>query len=87
MQDMSATGRVLVNFADKTSSTGGPLHTQMAPTPLCASAGLPVEEISHLVGHRGTTVTELVYRHQPRPVVQTGATIMDQLFARRHEGA
>ncbi len=51
-----------------------------------SDAGLPVEEISHLVGHRGTTVTELVYRHQLRPVVQTGATIMDQLFARRDEG-
>ena len=35
-----------------------------------SDAGLPVEEISHLVGHRGTTVTELVYRHQLRPVVQ-----------------
>lgn len=27
-------------------------------------AGIPVEQISQLVGHRGTTVTELVYRHQ-----------------------
>ena len=32
-----------------------------------------VEEISRLVGHSGTTVTELVYRHQLRPVIQTGA--------------
>jgi hypothetical protein len=30
--------------------------------------------------HRGTTVTELVYRHQLKPVVQTGATVMDRLF-------
>ena len=52
-----------------------------------SDAGLPVEKISHLVGHRGTTVTELVYRHQLRPVVQTGATIMDRLFSRRDEGA
>jgi hypothetical protein len=29
----------------------------------------------------GTTVTELVYRHQLRPVIQTGATVMDQLFS------
>lgn len=47
-----------------------------------SDAGLPVEQISQLVGHRGTTVTELVYRHQLRPVLQTGATIMDQLFTR-----
>jgi hypothetical protein len=25
-------------------------------------------------------VTELVYRHQLRPVIQTGAMFMDQLF-------
>jgi integrase len=45
-----------------------------------SDAGIPVEEISQLVGHRGTTVTELVYRHQLRPVIQTGATVMDRLF-------
>src|SRR4051812_23005119 len=35
---------------------------------------------ARLVGHSGTTVTELVYRHQLRPVIQTGATVMDRLF-------
>ena len=29
-----------------------------------SDAGVPVEDISRLVGHSGTTVTELVYRHQ-----------------------
>jgi integrase len=48
-----------------------------------SDAGIPVEQISQLVGHRGTTVTELVYRHQLRPVLQTGATVMDQLFETR----
>lgn len=47
---------------------------------LLSNAGVPVEQISQLVGHRGTTVTELVYRHQLRPVLQTGTTVMDQLF-------
>jgi hypothetical protein len=42
--------------------------------------GVPLEEISQLVGHSGTTVTELVYRHQLKPVIQTGATVMDRLF-------
>jgi integrase len=37
-----------------------------------SDAGVPVEEVSQLVGHSGTTVTELVYRHQLRPVIQTG---------------
>jgi integrase len=52
-----------------------------------SDAGVPVEQISQLVGHSGTTVTELVYRHQLRPVLQTGATVMDQLFNHRDESA
>jgi integrase len=47
---------------------------------LLSDAGVPVEMISQLVGHRGTSVTEIVYRHQIRPVIQTGATVMDELF-------
>jgi integrase len=47
---------------------------------LLSDAGVPLEEISQLVGHSGTTVTELVYRHQLKPVIQTGATVMDRLF-------
>ena len=46
-----------------------------------SDAGVPLEQISQLVGHSGTTVTELVYRHQLRPGIQTGATVMDQLFS------
>ena len=45
-----------------------------------SDASVPLEEISRLVGHSGTAVTELVYRHQLRPVLQTGATVMDELF-------
>jgi hypothetical protein len=33
-----------------------------------------------LVGHKSTTVTELIYRKQLRPVVQTGAIVMDGIF-------
>ena len=47
---------------------------------LLSDAGVSLEDISRLVGHSGTNVTELVYRHQIRPVIQTGATIMDRLF-------
>jgi integrase len=38
-----------------------------------SDAGVPVEEISRLVGHTGTTVTELVYRHQLKPAIQSSA--------------
>lgn len=50
-----------------------------------SDAGVPLEEISRLVGHAGTTVTELVYRHQLKPVIQTGATVMDRLFGPGNE--
>lgn len=42
--------------------------------------GMPVEEISRLMGHSGTAVTELVYRHKLRPVLQSGASVMDSAF-------
>ncbi|MBW1601778.1 site-specific integrase [Streptomyces sp. JJ66] len=47
---------------------------------LLSDSGVPLEEISRLVGHSGTAVTELVYRKQIRPVIQTGATAMDAIF-------
>jgi integrase len=47
---------------------------------LLSDSGLPLEEISRLVGHRSTAVTETVYRQQIRPVVQTGAAKMDAIF-------
>ena len=47
---------------------------------LLSDSGMPIEEISRLVGHRSTAVTELIYRKQIRPVVQSGATAMDGIF-------
>jgi integrase len=47
---------------------------------LLSYAGVPIEDVSRLVGHSSTSVTELVYRHQIRPVLQSGAKIMDRLF-------
>lgn len=49
---------------------------------LLSDAGVPVEDISRLVGHSGTSVTETVYRHQIRPVIRHGAEVMDRLFPR-----
>jgi hypothetical protein len=42
--------------------------------------GIPVEQIAHLADHSGTT-SQRVSRHQLMPVIETGATIMDSLFA------
>ncbi|GAA4978092.1 site-specific integrase [Yinghuangia aomiensis] len=47
---------------------------------LLSDSGMSVDEISKLVGHSNSTVTEEVYRHQIRPVIQTGAVAMDGIF-------
>jgi integrase len=40
-----------------------------------------LEEISRLVGHKGgSAVTEKVYRQEIRPVMQSGAVVMDRIF-------
>jgi integrase len=40
-----------------------------------------IEDISDLVGHSGTTITETVYRHEIRPALTTGATAMDKILS------
>ena len=47
---------------------------------LLSASGIRIEDISRLVGHSGTAVTEKVYRQQIRPVLEEGATAMDEIF-------
>ena len=47
---------------------------------LLSDAGVPIEHISRLVGHSGTTTTETIYRKQIRPVITDGADVMDRIF-------
>jgi integrase len=47
---------------------------------LLSDAGMPTEDISRLVGHSNTVITETVYRHQLKPVLEDGATAMDVIF-------
>jgi site-specific recombinase XerD len=47
---------------------------------LLSDSGVPIENISRLVGHSGTAVTEHVYRFQIRPVLEEGATAMNEIF-------
>lgn len=46
-----------------------------------SASGVLIEEIARIAGHSSTAVTELVYRHELRPVIQTAATAMDRIFA------
>ena len=50
---------------------------------LMSSDGVPIEEIARLAGHNRTATTELVYRHELRPVITTGAEAMDRILARQ----
>jgi hypothetical protein len=43
--------------------------------------GVSIEQIARLVGHSSTRTTEVVYRRELRPVITTGAEIMDKIFA------
>jgi integrase len=52
---------------------------------LLSDGGLSVDEIAKLAGHSSSAVTETVYRHQIRPVIQTGALAMDRIFEERPE--
>jgi integrase len=47
---------------------------------LMSNRGVSIEEIARLVGHASTRTTEVVYRRELRPVITTGAEIMDQVF-------
>ncbi len=48
---------------------------------LLSDRGVPPEVIPRLVGHSGTPVAEEVRRKQFRPVIQTGAMVMDGIFS------
>jgi integrase len=50
---------------------------------LLSDSGMPLEQIARLLGHNGTAVTERVYRHQLRPVLEEGAAAMDGIFGER----
>jgi integrase len=47
---------------------------------LMSHRGVCIEEIARLAGHASTRTTEVVYRRELRPVITTGAEIMDELF-------
>jgi integrase len=54
---------------------------------MSAHGDVPVEEIARLTGHSDSRTTETVYRHELRPVITTGATVMDQLLSRSRQAA
>jgi integrase len=51
---------------------------------LSNNGGLRIEDISDLMGHSGTSVTETVYRHEIRPALTKAATAMNKILKTRH---
>jgi integrase len=47
---------------------------------IMSESGVPVEEIARLAGHSNTRTTETIYRRELRPVISTGAVVMDHIF-------
>jgi integrase len=58
-------------------------HTFVSLLSTSSDNGMAIEEISRLVGHSSSNVTETVYR-QIRPVITVGAESMDKIFANDH---
>ena len=47
---------------------------------ILSEQGVAIEEIARLVGHSTTATTESVYRRELRPVISSGAEVMDTVF-------
>jgi integrase len=58
-----------------------PLELRTSFVSLMSGSGVPVEEIARFVGHTSTRTTEVVYRRELRPVITTGAEVMDKIFS------
>jgi integrase len=77
--------RRIANAAGLDAARWTPRELRHSFVSLLSDDGVPLEQISRLVGHSGTAVTELIYRKQIRPVIDDGATAMDRIF--RHSTA
>jgi integrase len=73
--------RRIVKAAGLTPGEWTPREMRHSFVSVLSDAGVSIEEISRLVGHSDTTVTETVYRHQLRPMLTEGAEAMDDIFA------
>jgi len=72
--------RAVVNAAGLNASEWTPRELRHSFVSLLSNSGMPIEDISRLVGHVNSRVTEQVYRKELRPVLTRGAAAMDRIF-------
>jgi hypothetical protein len=78
--------RLIVTKAGLDGAAWTPREMRHSFVSLLSDSGVPIENITRLVGHAGgSEITETVYRQQIRPVLLEGAEVMDRIFARRPE--
>src|SRR5918993_1227354 len=75
--------RRVVAAAGLDPRTWTPRELRLSFVSLLSNSGVPIEDISHLVGDSSTVVTEKVYRKELRPVLTRGARAMNELFEGR----
>jgi integrase len=85
-----AAGNVRRAFRSITSAAGigedwTPRELRHTFVSIMSDNDVPIEKIADLVGHRTTIVTQTVYRHQLRPVIETGATAMNSILNRQKD--
>ena len=83
-----AAGNVRRAFRSITSAAGigedwTPRELRHTFVSIMSDNDVPIETIADLVGHRTTIVTQTVYRHQLRPVIESGATAMNSILKRQ----
>jgi integrase len=59
-----------------------PYEMRHAAASLMSAAGVPLELVADMLGHTGTRMTALVYRHALARTVEAGATPMQRLLAK-----
>jgi integrase len=71
-------------FAELTRKAGighwHPHELRHSAASLLSAAGVPIEQISDVLGHEGPRTTAAVYRHLVNPSVSAGKAPMDELF-------
>lgn len=58
-----------------------PRELRHSAVSMLSAHGVSIEEIARLAGHSSTRTTELVYRKELRPVLTSGAEVMDVIFS------